>query len=200
MKGNRIQSLHFGKRGKGRYFEEYDWSSCSIDCPIKIVYISWQSKAAKTWGWLKCCNLIGSPAKRRYFQIRKSRVIFTFAFSLGTLYFDQVCFSFRTLTVVFFIRSVLLLIFNFCIDTELYRVEFTEQQLLCWKKLDQFRWVTTMWSPPVCSRSVTTLVLSVFPSQIGITQRCWYRVTVSSFHKTQVFFPFRKDMFFKGNR
>ena len=56
---------------------------------------------------------------------------FHFAFSLGTLYFDQVWFSFRTLTVVFFIRSVLLLIFNFCIDTELYRVEFTEQQLLC---------------------------------------------------------------------
>lgn len=56
---------------------------------------------------------------------------FHLAFSLGTLYFDQVCFPFRTLTVVFFIRSVLLLIFNLCIGTELFGVESTEQQLLC---------------------------------------------------------------------
>ena len=199
MKGNRIQGLHFGKREKGRYFEEYDWSSCSINCPIKIVYRSWQSKAAKTWGWLKCCNLIGSPAKRRYFQIRKTRVIFTLPSAWGHSIRSGL-FSFSYVNCSLFIRGVLLLIFNLCIGTELYRVEFTEQQLLCWKKLDKFRWATTMWSPPVCSRSVTTLVLSLFPSQIGITQRCWYRVTVSSFHKTQVFFPFRKDMFFKGNR
>lgn len=127
---------------------------------------------------------------------------FRFAFSLGTLYFDQVCFPFRTLTVVFFIRSVLLLVFNLCIGTQLFRVESTEQQLLvlCWKKLDQFRWATKMWSPPVCSRSVTTLVLSLFPSQIGIILRRWYCVSVSSFHKTQVSFPLRKDMFLKGNR
>lgn len=56
---------------------------------------------------------------------------FHFAFSLGTLYFDQVCFPFRTLIVVFFFRGVLLLIFNLRIGTELYRVEFTEQQLVC---------------------------------------------------------------------
>ena len=99
-------------------------------------------------------------------------------FRPGLFFFSYVNCSF------FFIRSVLLLIFNFCIGTELYRVEFTEQQLLCWKKLDQFRWVTTMWSPPVCSRSVTTLVLFLFPSQIRIIQRCWYHVSVSSFHKT----------------
>ena len=125
---------------------------------------------------------------------------FSLCLQLGDILFRSGLFSFSYVNCSLFIRGVLLLIFNLCIGTELYRVEFTEQQLLCWKKLDQFRWVTTMWSPPVCSRSVTTLVLSVFPSQIGITQRCWYRVTVSSFHKTQVFFPFRKDMFFKGNR
>ena len=117
---------------------------------------------------------------------------FHFAFSLGTLYFDQVCFPFRTLTVVFLLEAFLLLIFNLCIGTELYRVELTEQQLLCWKKLDKFRWATTMWSPPVCSRSVTTLVLSLFPSQIGIIQRRWYPVSVSSFHKTQVFFSIQE--------
>ena len=199
MKGNRIQSLHFGKREKGRYFEESDWSSCSINCPIKIVYRSWQSKAEKTWGWLKCCNLIGSPANAAIFKYGKIRVT-SLCLQLGSTLFRPGLFSFLNVNCSLFIRSVLLLIFNFCIGTELYRVEFTEQQLLCWKKLDKFRWATTTWSPPVCSRSVTTLVLSVFPSQIGITQRCWYRVTVSSFHKTQVFFPFRKDMFFKGNR
>lgn len=30
---------------------------------------------------------------------------FHFAFSLGTLYFDQVCFSFRSLTVVFLLEA-----------------------------------------------------------------------------------------------
>ena len=76
-KGIAYKASILEKRVKGRYFEEYDWSSCSINCPIKIVYRSWQSKAAKTWGWLKCCNLIGSPTKRRYFQIPKTRVTFT---------------------------------------------------------------------------------------------------------------------------
>ena len=126
MKGNRMQSLHFGKREKGRYVEESDWSSCSINCPIKIVYRSWQSKAEKTWGWLKCCNLIGSPAKRRYFQIRKTRVT-SLCFQLGNTLFRPGLFSFSYVNCSLFIRSVLLLIFNLCIGTELFRVEFAER-------------------------------------------------------------------------
>ena len=104
MKGNRIQSLHFGKREKGRYVEEYDWSSCSINCPIKIVYRSWQSKAAKTWGWLKCCNLIGSPAKRRYFQIQYGKVAsFSLCLQLGNTLFRSGLFFFSYVNCSFFL-------------------------------------------------------------------------------------------------
>lgn len=102
MKGYRIQSLHFGKREKGWYEEEPDWSNCLINCPIKTVYRSWQRKAAKTWGWLKSCNLIGSLAKRRYFQIRKTRVTFTLPSAWG--HFRPGLFSF-SLTVVFLLEA-----------------------------------------------------------------------------------------------